>query len=198
MLIRFVAALVAAFWVSSGVAHSGHQLENFNAIDITNSKCCRTFSLVDPAGKTRRLEDFRGKVVILVFGYTNCPDVCPTTLSDLANLRRGLGPSAGDVQVLFVTLDPARDTGPVLQRYVSAFDPTFIGLRGDAGATAKTANDFRIIFQKESGPSADKYSVYHMSGSYVFDRTGKARLFVPTAKPKLLTADIKTLLSEQQ
>ncbi len=140
-MVRIIAALLSAFLVSTGWAHSGHQSENFSAIDITNAKCCRDFRLMDPAGKVRTLEEFRGKIVILVFGYTNCPDVCPTTLLDLANLRRALGPSSDDVQVIFITLDPPRDTGPVLRRYVSAFDPTFIGLRGDAAATAKTAKN---------------------------------------------------------
>lgn len=196
-MIRWAVALCAALSVSMAWGHSDADSVKFNALDITNSKCCGNFRLVDDSGKVRTLQDFRGKVVILTFGYTNCPDVCPTTLSELAKVRRSLGAHAQDVQVLFVTLDPKRDTPKVLRRYLHEFDPTFIGLHGTNKQIAKTAYKFRIIFQKEKSKSRSTYTVYHMSGSYVFDTKGRPRLFVGVEKPEDLAKDIEVLINDR-
>jgi protein SCO1/2 len=183
-------------WLSAAWAHSGHEAETFNSLDITNSICCRDFRLTDVDGNARTLEDFRGQIVVLLFGYTHCPDVCPTTLSSLAKTRAKLGANGKRVQVLFVTLDPARDSAEVLRRYTSSFDPTFIALRGSEKAIAKVARDFRIIYQVDKSKPGTAYTIYHMAGTYVFDVSGRPRLFVSTEKPELLVHDLETLLGE--
>src|SRR5262249_9605530 len=147
-------------------------------------------------GKPRTLADFKGKVVVMFFGYTQCPDVCPTTMAELNGVLEKLGPGANQVQVLFVTIDPDRDTQALLSQYVPAFNPSFIGLRGDAAATAKVAKEFKVISQKVPGTSPGQYSMDHSAGQYVFDKQGRLRLFVShTGKPEALAADIKALLA---
>src|SRR5258708_4239915 len=141
----------------------------FNNIDISGADYARDFALTDASGARRTLSDYRGKVVVLFFGYTQCPDVCPTTLSELAQVRRMLGADAGRIQVLFVTLDPQRDTPQLLARYVPTFDPSFIGLYGTEPQIKATAREFKIFYQKVSGPTPDSYTLDHTAGSYVFD-----------------------------
>ncbi len=150
----------------------------FKNTDVTGIDYARDFALIDHTGKPRTLVDFRGKVVLVFFGYTQCPDVCPTTMSEMAAVMKQLGPRADDVQVLFVTLDPARDTQALLAKYVPSFDVRFLGLRGDQAATEKVAKDFKIFFQKVPGKNAGDYSIDHTAGSYVFDTQGRVRLFV--------------------
>jgi protein SCO1 len=175
----------------TGCGGSGVQFKN---VDITGADYGKDFSLMDHTGKTRTLADFRGKAVLMFFGYTHCPDVCPTTLAELKTVKEQLGPDGERVQVLFVTLDPERDTREVLARYVPAFDPTFIGLRGDAGATAKVAKDFKVFYQKVPGSRPDNYSMDHTAGSYVFDPQGRLRLFVREGNPANLVSDVRVLL----
>jgi protein SCO1/2 len=150
----------------------------FNNVDITGASYAKDFRLTDSKGQPRSLADFRGKVVVLFFGYTQCPDVCPTTMADMAEVRRRLGADGERLQVIFVTLDPDRDTPEVLSQYVPAFDPTFIALRGDRDATAATARDFKVFYQKVPGRSETSYTIDHTAGSYVFDREGRVRLFL--------------------
>ena len=146
-------------------------------------------------GGAASLADYRGKVVVLTFGFTRCPDVCPMTLATLKRAVGRLGPEGGQVQVLFVTLDPARDTGPVMRTYLDAFDPSFVGLRGNRRAVARTALDFRVFYkQAKAGSSANDYVIDHTLGSYVFDREGKPRVFVANDKIDLLVSDIRSLL----
>jgi len=168
----------------------------FNSTDITGLDYAKGFSLTDHTGKPRTLQDFKGKVVVLFFGYTQCPDVCPTTMAKMATVMKDLGPSRKDVQVLFVTLDPERDTQELLAAYVPAFDPSFIGLRGDLEATARTAKEFKVFYTKRpSGDDPKNYTVDHMTGTYVFDREGKVRLFVRhEAEPGAIAADLRQLL----
>ena len=146
--------------------------------DVTGLPYAHDFALTDHNGKARTLADFHGKLVLIFFGYTQCPDVCPTTMTELAQVMKQLGPQADQVQVLFVTLDPARDTQALLANYVPAFDPRFMGLRGDQAATEKVAKEFKIFFQKVPGKSEDSYTIDHTAGSYVFDKAGQVRLFV--------------------
>ena len=134
--------------------------------------------LTDHNGKPRTLADFQGKVVVLFFGFTHCPDVCPTTLGELAMVMKELGKDADRVQVLFVTVDPERDTPEVLPQYVPAFDPSFLGLYGDAEATARTAKEFKIFYQKQPLPGGG-YSIDHSAGTYIYDQQGRLRLFAP-------------------
>ena len=165
------------------------------ATDITGADFPVTLRLTDHAGKVRGMDDFKGKVVALFFGYTNCPDVCPTTMSDLKQTMKLLGKQADDVQVLFVTLDPTRDTQAVLAQFVPAFDQRFIGLRGTEEEIAATAAVFKIFSSKVKSEGASGYTIDHSAGMYVFDRAGKIRLYVEYGeKPADLANDLKTLL----
>lgn len=150
----------------------------FNAIDLTGADYGRELSLTDHVGKLRRLADFKGKVVVVNFGFTHCPDVCPTTLADFAKAIKQLGKDGERVQVLFVTLDPARDTPEVLKQYAPAFNPNFLGLAGSEEATRKVAKDFHVFYEKVPGKDGGDYSIDHTAGSYVYDPQGRLRLFV--------------------
>lgn len=168
----------------------------FNATDITDADWGRDFHLSDHNGKARSLADFKGKAVALFFGYTHCPDVCPTTLAGMAEVMKLLGKDAAKVQVLFVTLDPERDTPALLSRYVPAFYPTFLGLSGDPAATAATAMDFKTFFQKQAGSSPGNYTVDHSAATYLFDPRGRLRLYVAYGtEPAKIAADLKLLLA---
>jgi protein SCO1/2 len=165
------------------------------ASDVTGSAFGRDFALQDPDGRERTLADFRGKAVVLFFGYTQCPDVCPTTLATLAETMKRLGPDADRVQVLFVTVDPERDTAALLRQYVPAFDRRFLGLRGDAAATARTAKEFKVIYEKVPGATPGSYTMDHSAGSYVFDPQGRLRLYVANGQgPDVFAHDLRELL----
>lgn len=169
---------------------------SFQNTDVTGLDYARQFALTDHTGKPRTLADFKGKVVVIFFGYTQCPDVCPTTMAEMANVMRELGPQADQVQVLFVTLDPERDKPELLAQYVPAFDQRFLGLYGDAAATAKVAKEFKVFYSKVAGSTPDSYTIDHTAGSYVFDRSGKLRLFVRHGQPaSTIVHDIRQLLS---
>ena len=168
----------------------------FRNSDVTGLGYARDFALNDQDGKPRTLADFRGKAVVIFFGYTHCPDVCPTTMSEMAAVMKQLGPDAEKVQVLFVTLDPERDTPALLKQYVPAFDPRFIALSGDADAIAKTAKEFRVFYQKVPGKDAGSYTLDHTAASYVFDPQGRVRLFVRHGQgPEPIAQDLKVLLA---
>jgi protein SCO1 len=168
----------------------------FNGVDITGSDLGPDFRLTDHNGTPRSLADFRGKVVALFFGYTHCPDVCPTTLSDMARALQILGPDAPRVQVLFVTLDPKRDTPELLREYVPAFNPTFLGLRGDAAATAKVTKDFKIYAAERPGKTPESYTVDHSAQSLVFDAKGRLRLMLAYGTPgEKIASDFRILLN---
>lgn len=154
------------------------------------------FSLFDSGGKPRSLASYRGKLVVLFFGYTHCPDVCPTTLGDMATVLRQLGPRAQQVQVLFVTLDPARDTPQMLAQYVPAFHPSFAGLTADEARIAATARAFRVVYRKNAG-AGSSYTLDHSAGSFVFDKTGHLRLLLPYGQsPGDITHDLELLLND--
>lgn len=152
--------------------------DGFRATDITGAEFGKDFSLTDHDGKRRSLADFRGKVVVVFFGFTHCPDVCPTTLAELAGAMKKLGSESDRVQVLLVTVDPERDTAAVLKPYVTAFDPRFLGLRGSAEETAAVAKEFKVIYEKSGGAKDNNYTMDHSAGSYVFDQAGNIRLYV--------------------
>ena len=148
----------------------------FKSTDITGADYGRSLELTDSSGQLRHLEDFRGKAVVVFFGFTQCPDVCPTTLADLAGVLKNLGADADRVQVLFITVDPERDTPELLAQYVRAFDPRFIALRGDLAATQRVAKDFKIYFEKRKQGAG--YTIDHSAQSYVIDAQGRLRLLV--------------------
>jgi protein SCO1/2 len=169
----------------------------FKNIDITGSTAFgKDFNLLDPDGKIRTLADFKGKVVLMFFGYTQCPDICPTTLTEMQQVMTLLGPQSDKVQVLFVTVDPERDTAAILKQYVPAFDPRFLGLRpADDAALEKVAKDFKIYYKKVPGTSPGSYTMDHTAGSYAFDPEGRLRLYIKHAQgPEALAHDLKELL----
>ncbi|GLU32882.1 SCO family protein [Trinickia caryophylli] len=179
-LVRRARALLAVGLLGGvlAVAGCGKQAPAFQNLDITgNSQFGTTFALPDTAGKMRTLEEFKGKAVVLFFGYTHCPDVCPTTMAELSQAMQQLGSDAGRVQVLFVTVDPARDTAQVLSQYVAAFNPSFVPIRPNDAQLAKLAKDFRVYYAKVPGKTPDSYTMDHTAASYVFDPSGKLRLF---------------------
>ena len=171
------------------------QRPSFNGTDITGAEFAREFSLTDASGKRRSLADFRGKVVAVSFGYTQCPDVCPTTLADLAQTRQKLGADGDKLQVVFVTVDPARDTPEVLGAYVPGFDPSFIGLYGTPEETEKVAKEYKVFYRKADGQTPTSYTVDHTAGTYVHDREGRVRLFIKYGTPaESIAEDLKKLL----
>lgn len=172
----------------------------FHSVDISSVEWGRDFHLADHKGQPRSLTDFRGKVVMMFFGFTNCPDICPTTMADMAQVIRNLGKEGERVQGLLVSVDPSRDTPEVLGRYVSAFHPTFLGLRGDAAATKALAAEFKAFYaarQPEAGHPHDHYMVDHTRAIYVFDRSGKLRLLMNSGRTvDQMAADLALLLKE--
>jgi len=167
----------------------------FRSTDITGADFGKELALTGHDGKPRTLADFRGKVVVLFFGYTHCPDICPTTLVDVAAVMKALGPDAARVQVLFATVDPERDTSDVLAKYVPAFDSRFIGLSGDAAATQRAAKEFKIFYEKRSGAAPGAYTVDHSGQSYVIDAQGRLRLLVRHDRiAQDLAEDLRVLL----
>ena len=171
------------------------QQNQFAATDITGADFAQRLNLTDHTGKPRSLTDFKGKVVAIFFGYTHCPDVCPTTMADMKQTMKLLGTQADDLQVLFVTLDPERDTQEVLAQYVPSFDQRFIGLFGTQEQTAKATADFKIFAARVENSGKSGYTIDHSAGVYIYDKAGKIRLYVAYGeKPQVIAADIKKLL----
>ncbi len=174
---------------------SGAPKLSFQNVDVTGANFAQDFALNDHKGERRTLADFRGKVVTVFFGFTQCPDICPSTLADMAQVKQRLGTDGDRLQVLFVTLDPERDTRAVLAQYVPGFDPSFIGLYGSPQETAKTAKDFKVFVEKVPGKTPTSYTINHTAGSYVYDRQGRLRLFLKHGQGiEPVIADIKQLL----
>ena len=164
--------------------------------NVTGLLPALSFNLMNQDGRQVSAEDFRGKVVLLYFGYTNCPDVCPTTLAVLERAVESLGPGAAQVRVLFVSVDPARDTVAVLKRYVSAFGPYVLGLRGDDTALDNLMRRYRVTYHREPLDAHGDYAVDHSSAVFIFDRQGHARLLAEeTSGPKVIATDLKRLIA---
>lgn len=169
----------------------------FKNIDITGAAYAKALSLPDVDGKTRTLADFNGKVVIVFFGFAQCPDVCPTTMAEIAEVRQKLGAAGAKVQPVFVTVDPERDTPAVLKDYVRPFGADVIALRGTLEQTKAAARDFKVFFAKVPGKTPDSYTIDHTAGSFVFDTKGQVRLFVRySGGAEALTDDLKLLLAD--
>ena len=153
----------------------------FKSIDLTGADYAKGFALADHNGAQRTLADFKGKVVVVFFGFTQCPDVCPTALADLAEVKRLLGPQGDKLQGLFVSVDPERDTPEVLKAYMTNFDPGFLALRPTAEQLPEVAKAFKIFYKKVEGPTPTSYTMEHSAGSYVFDPQGRVRLYTRQA-----------------
>jgi len=169
---------------------------DFKGVDITGATYARELSMPDTEGRMRSLADFKGKVVVVFFGYTQCPDVCPTTMAELAQVKKSLGADGDRVQGVFVSIDPERDTPEVLKGYMAGFDPSFVALRGSADQTAAAAREFKVFYAKVPGKTESTYTMDHTAGSYVIDTQGRIRLFERYgAGPDALTQDVKALLA---
>jgi protein SCO1 len=171
----------------------------FKAIDLTGADYAKDFQLADHNGQPRSLKDFRGKLVVLFFGYTQCPDVCPTTMAELAEARKLLGADGSKVQGVFITVDPERDTPEVLKGYMANFDPTFLALRGTPEQTAALAKDFKVYFKKVDGKTATSYTMDHSAASFVYDTQGRLRLYTRYGSgAQALASDLQLLLKHSE
>ncbi len=187
--------LVLLVFIAAAVSGCSSEAPKFKASDITGTTYGRDFALTDHNGQPRTLADFRGKAIVMFFGYTQCPDVCPTTLSEVAEAMRRMGADAARVQVLFVTIDPSRDTPELLKNYVPAFHPSFLGLYGDDAALERTASEFKIVYQKQPGSTPATYTMDHSAGAYLFDPQGRLRVYVSYgAGPDVFAHDLAELL----
>lgn len=191
-LVAFLFLLTACNPSQGGNVDDG---SGFVGTDITGADFPKPLTLTDHTGQLRTMSDFKGKAVILFFGFTHCPDVCPTTMLDLKNTMKLLGDKADEVQVLFVTVDPRRDTQEVLAQFVPSFDKRFIGMRGSLQETAETLGNFKIYYLEVPGTTATNYSIDHSAGMYAFDKEGKIRLYLGFGqKPAEIASDISKLL----
>jgi protein SCO1/2 len=187
--------LLAVCMMLAGCGEKTAPAPTFKNVDITGAAFARDFALTDHTGKPRTLADYKGKVVVMFFGFTQCPDVCPTTMAEMSAVMKQLGPQAEQVQVLFVTVDPERDTKELLSQYVPAFDQRFVGLYGTPEQTAAVAKEFKVFYSKVEGKTPGSYSIDHTAASYIFDRNGKVRLLVRHNQgPAPIVHDIKQLL----
>jgi protein SCO1/2 len=171
----------AATMVACLLAACSPDAQKFKSIDITGADYAKGFALADHNGAQRTLADFKGKVVVVFFGFTQCPDVCPTALADLAEVKRLLGPQGDKLQGLFVSVDPERDTAEVLKAFMTNFDPGFLALRPTAEQLPEVAKAFKIFYKKVEGPTPTSYTMEHSAGSYVFDPQGRVRLYTRQA-----------------
>jgi protein SCO1/2 len=193
--LRAGAALALAGLLTGLTAGCQRKQLAFNSTDVTGSDIGGDLNLTDHNGVKREMADFRGKAVVVFFGFIQCPDVCPTTLANFAEVMKRLGPEADKVQVVFVTVDPERDTAAVMKEYVTQFDPRFLGLSGSAEDTARVAKSFKVFYAKVPGKEPGSYSMDHSAGIYIFDPKGNLRLYGRhTATPDALASDIRQLL----
>lgn len=167
----------------------------FSSVDVTGASYAKDFELTDHNGKVRHLADFKGKVVVMFFGYTQCPDVCPTSMAELAEVKKALGADGDKLQGIFVTVDPARDTPEVLKGYMENFDPTFLALYTTPEKLETLAKDFKVYYKRVNGQTPTSYTMDHSAGSYIYDTQGSLRLFTRYGSgAQVLAADIKQLL----
>ena len=193
-LILAGAAVLGALALA-GCDRAGNAPAGFKAIDITGAEYASDFDLPDANGQRRTLADFKGRVVVVFFGFTHCPDVCPTTLIELAEVKKALGPDGERVQGIFITVDPERDTAELLRPYVNNFDPSFVALRGTPEETAALAKKFKIFYAKVPGKTEGNYTIDHTAASFVFDAKGKIRLYTRYGSgSEALKSDLRLLL----
>lgn len=194
---RTLGRLAAGVLLAGGLAAcSSEKKAQFHAVDITGVDYAADFDLTDFNGQRRTLKDFKGKAVAIFFGYTHCPDVCPTTMAELAQVRQALGADGERLQVLFVSVDPERDKPEVLKAYMSAFDPSFLALYTDSPEQLEAlARDFKVYYKRVDGSTPGSYSMDHSAATYAYDPQGRLRLFIRYGSdPKEVASDIRQLL----
>lgn len=201
MLKRNALKTIATYAIMAGagvfLAACSKGKPEFRGVDISEVEYARDIPLPDHNGQQRSLKDFRGKVVVVFFGYTQCPDVCPTTMQEMAEVKKMLGPDGDRLQSIFVTVDPERDTPDMLKAYMGNFDPSFLALRGTPEQTAAVAKDFKIYFKKVDGKTPTSYTMDHSAGSYIYDTQGRLRVYYRYGSGvEALAADVRTLLKE--
>jgi protein SCO1/2 len=193
---RHALCLIAATAATAALAACGEKKPQFSAVDLTGADYAKDFALPDTSGKTRTLQDFKGKAVIVFFGYTQCPDVCPTTLAEIAQAKKLLGADGDKVQGVFITVDPERDTPDLLKAYMANFGPDFVALRGTPEQTAALAKDFKVYFKKVDGKTPGSYTMDHSAASFVYDPLGRLRLYTRYGSgAQALADDLKQLLA---
>jgi protein SCO1 len=196
--IKNIAAYASICWATAlfvVISGCSEQQAQFKAVDITGADYAQKFSLPDQFGNVRTMADFKGKVVVVFFGFTQCPDVCPTAMADLVDVKKQLGKDADKLQGIFITVDPERDTPALLTAYLGNFDPTFLALRGSAEQTAEVAKHFKVHYKKVEGKTPGSYTMDHSAGSYVLDPQGRIRLYTRYGSgAQALADDIKLLL----
>lgn len=186
----------AAALVGTSLAACTEAKPNFNAVDMTGADYAKDFALTDAEGKPRTLQDFKGKVVVLFFGYAQCPDVCPTTMTEMAQVKQQLGKDGDKLQVLFVTVDPERDTPEVMKAYMGAFDPSFVALIPTNDQLVAMAKDYKAYYKKVDGKTPTSYSMDHSAASYIYDTQGRLRLYARYGMGVApMVADVKTLIA---
>ncbi len=195
-LIASSALLAGSIGILSACSDSKPQ---FAAIDVTGADYAKDFQLTDHNGQPRSLQDFRGKIVVLFFGYTQCPDVCPTSMTELAEVKKLLGADGEKLQGLFVTVDPARDTPELLKAYMANFDPTFLALyAASPEKLAALAKDYKVYYKKVEGKTPTSYTMDHSAGSYIYDTEGRLRLYTRYGSgAPAMASDIKLLLQQK-
>lgn len=195
---RFVNTLTGAVVLATTaglLAACSADKPQFKSIDLTGADYAQGFSLADQDGQVRTLKDFAGKIVVVFFGFTQCPDVCPTSLAELAEVKKLLGPDGDKLQAIFITVDPERDTPELLKAYMGNFDPSFVALRPTLEQLPGVAKDFKIYYKKVDGKTPTSYSMDHSAGSYIFDGKGRVRLYNRYGSgAEALTSDIRLLL----
>ncbi len=196
--LSYIAAIAVFPVISCLLPACSDNKPSFVSIDVTGADYARDFSLIDHNGEARSIKDFSGKVVVVFFGYTQCPDVCPTSMAELAEVKKALGPDGARLQGLFVTIDPDRDTPQVLKAYMANFDPTFLALRATSPEKlAALAKDFKVYYKKVEGQTTSSYTMDHSAGSYVFDTKGQLRLYTRYGSSvPALVGDIQQLLKQ--
>ena len=199
---RFTLAALAALALAAaglaGCQKTSADKPAFKGIDLTGAEYARQLNLTDQDGRARSLADFKGKVLVVFFGYTQCPDVCPTTMAEVAEVKRSLGADGDKVQGIFVTIDPERDTGALLKAYLASFDPSFIALRGSEEQTRAAAKEFKVFFAKVPGKTPESYTMDHTAASFIFDTQGRVRVYARYgARGQPLADGIKRLLNEK-
>lgn len=193
--IHFVAACAIAACAAGALSGCSEARPSFSSVDVTGANYAKDFAMTDHHGNARKLSDFKGKVVVVFFGYTQCPDVCPTSMAELAEVKKALGADGDKLQGLFVTVDPARDTPEVLKGYMENFDPSFLALYTTPENLADVAKDFKVYYKRVDGKTPTSYTMDHSAGSYIYDTKGNLRLFTRFGSgAKVITADIQQLL----
>ena len=195
--LKIIAVYASSTWATGIISACSESKPAFSSVDVTGADYAKDFALTDHNGQPKNIKDFAGKVVVLFFGYTQCPDVCPTSMAELAEIKKLLGADGGKLQGLFITIDPARDKPEVLKAYMANFDPTFLALIPTPEQLAAVAKDFKVYYKKVDGKTPTSYTMDHSAGSYVYDTKGQLRLYTrygSGAKP--LAQDIQILLKQ--